>query len=90
MNYVVIHHFIKEGITEEMMQPHVQYLRQLFDQGKLVITGPFLDQKRGGMFILDVEDEEELKTIVENDPAIASGLSTSEVRPYKIVFERGR
>lgn len=88
MNYVVIHHFTKEGITEEMMQPHVQYLKQLFDQGKLVITGPFIDQKRGGMFILDVADEDELKAIVENDPAILSGLATSELRPYKIVFER--
>jgi uncharacterized protein YciI len=88
MEYVVIHHFVKKGITEEMMAPHVEYLRGLFAEGKLVITGPFLDEKRGGMFVLDVEDEKELNKIVDNDPAIVSGLSKSEVRPYKIVFHR--
>ncbi len=88
MNYVVIHHFIKENITEEMMKPHVEYLRGLFDKGKLVITGPFLDGKRGGMFVLDVENEEELNEIVTHDPAILNGTSRSEVRPYRIVFQK--
>ena len=90
MNYVVIHHFTREDITEEMMKPHVAYLKNLFDQGKLVITGPFLDNKRGGMFIIEVENEDELWRIVKNDPAILNGYSTSEVRPYKIIFERIR
>jgi len=88
MNYVVTHHFIKDGITEEMMKPHVEYLKKLLDDGKLVITGPFIDEKRGGMFILDVADKEELDDIVNNDPAIVSGLAKSEVRPYKIVFQK--
>lgn len=88
MNYVVMHNFIKENITEEMMQPHLKYLKNLLDQGKLVITGPFIDEKRGGMFILEVESKEELYEIVNNDPAIISGLAKSEVRPYKIVFQR--
>ncbi len=88
MNYGIIHHFIKEDITEEMMQPHIAYLKKLFDDGKLVITGPFIDQKRGGMFILDVDDQNELKQIVDNDPAITSGLAKSEIRPYKIVFHK--
>jgi len=88
MNYVVTHHFIKDGITEDMIKPHVNYLKELFDKNKLVITGPFIDEKRGGMFILDVTDEKELDEIVNNDPAITSGLARSEVRPYKIVFQK--
>lgn len=88
MNYVVIHHFTREDITEEMMNPHVDFLKTLFDRGKLVITGPFSDERKGGMFILDVASEEELMQIVDSDPAILSGYSTSEIRPYKIVFER--
>jgi uncharacterized protein YciI len=47
-----------------------------------------MDKKKGGMFIVEVENEEELKNIVENDPAIKSGFSSSEERPYKIVFKR--
>lgn len=88
MNYVVIHHFIKENITQEMMIPHVDYLKKLFDNGKLIITGPFLDEKRGGMFVLEVKDEKELSEIVNNDPAITEGLAKSEVRPYRIVFQK--
>lgn len=86
MNFVVIHHFIKENITREMMNPHVDYLKGLFENGKLIITGPFIDEKKGGMFILNVKDEEELHEIVNNDPAIIAGLARSEVRPYMIVF----
>lgn len=88
MNFVVIQHFIKKDITEEMMKPHVEYLKELLDRGKLVITGPFLDEKQDGMYILDVENEEELHEIVNNDPAIINGLSESLIRPYKIVFQR--
>ena len=88
MNFVVIHHFIKENITREMMNPHVDYLKRLFENGKLIITGPFMDEKAGGMFILNVKDEEELHEIVNNDPAIIEGLARSEVRPYLIVFSK--
>ena len=86
MNFVVIHHFVKENITREMMNPHVDYLNGLFLTDKLLITGPFTDEKRGGMFILEVNDEEELHEIVNNDPAIISGLARAEVRPYTIAF----
>jgi uncharacterized protein YciI len=88
MYYVITHHFIKDNIMESDMAPHVEYLKQLLNEGKLLITGPFLDKKRGGMFIVEVEDEEELKTIVKNDPAVRDGFSISEERPYKIVFKR--
>jgi uncharacterized protein len=90
VNYVVTHHFVKDHITEEMTRPHVDYLRTLFKEGKLLITGPFTDQKGGGMFILDVSDEDELHRIVDNDPAITSGISKAETRPYQIVFVRER
>jgi len=88
MNYVIIHHFQKENITEEMMKPHVAYLKKLLDEGKLIITGPFTDEKGGGMFILEVDNEDELTRIVSNDPAISSGISRSEIRPYRIAFSR--
>jgi len=88
MNFVVVHHFQKENITPEMMTPHVAYLKALFDDGKLLMTGPFTDEKRGGMFVLDVKDEQELRDLVNNDPAIIAGLAISEVRPYKIVFSK--
>jgi len=71
------------GITIEMMHPHIKYLISLFERGKLVMTGPFTDKNGGGMFVLEVDSEEEMKEIVNNDPAIIEGLARSEVRPYK-------
>jgi len=88
MNFVITHYFIKDNITEAMMSPHVAYLKELLEQGILIITGPFIDEKRGGMFIVEVKDEEELNLIVNNDPAILSGLARYKARPYKIVFQR--
>jgi uncharacterized protein YciI len=86
MNYVVTHRFIADVITDEAMRPHVEYLRRLFEEGKLLVTGPFTDRSGGGMFILDVSDEDELNRIVDNDPAITSGISEATVRPYQVVF----
>ena len=84
MNYVVTYYFLKEGITKEMMQAHVKYLIGLFEKGKLIMTGPFTDEAAGGMFVLEVESEEEMNKIVNNDPAIMDGFARSEVRPYKM------
>ncbi len=88
MYYVITHHFVKNDVKEEDMIPHVEYLRQLFSEGKLLITGPFTDEKQGGMFIIEVEDESELQKIIENDPAVKNGISVSEARPYKIFFKK--
>lgn len=88
MHYFVILHATKGGLNEEVRGSHVEYLRNLLEEGKLIITGSFLDERRGGMFVLDVEDEKELSEIVNNDPAILSGLAKSKFRPYKILFYR--
>ena len=40
------------------------------------------------MFILDVNDAEELHEIVNNDPAIIEGHARAEIRPYQIVFSK--
>lgn len=88
MHYVVTHHFIKENVSIKMMEPHLEYLKNLFQQNKLVITGPFTDSAGGGMFIIEVESEDELNHIVNNDPAIRDGIAKSEVRPYSIFLQR--
>ncbi|HYX08141.1 MAG TPA: YciI family protein [Bacteroidales bacterium] len=88
MNFVVTQSLKRNDVSEEMMKPHVNYLKELLDRGKLVVTGPFTDDRRGGMFVLEVNDQAEMKEIVNNDPAFKSGYVESEVRPYKIVFER--
>ena len=80
MNYVVIQHFLKEDETADMMKPHnIKYIQKQINEGKIVLTGPFIDEKRGGMFVLDVESEVELNEITNNDPAVVAGILHNEI-----------
>ncbi len=86
MNFAIIQHFSKEDITLEMMQPHIEYIKKQIDNGKIIVSGPFIDDMKGGMFILDVENEEEMQEIVSKDPAVISGLLKNKIRKYNITF----
>ncbi len=83
MNYVVTHYLLNKDTGMDKMLPHIKYLKSLFEKGKLIMTGPYTDKDAGGMFIIEVENEEEMNEIVNNDPAILEGIARSEVRPYK-------
>ncbi len=52
------------------------------------MTGPFIDEKGGGMFVINVEGRKEAEEIVNNYPAIINGLSEAKLRPYKIVMKK--
>jgi len=86
MHYVVTQDFIKANITPELMKPHVAYIHQLMDQGVVVVSGPFADHRRGGMFILEVQDERAAKELADNDPAVTAGILKNEIRLYNLAF----
>ncbi len=88
MYYVVIQEFIKENVTHEMLMPHIEYIHKLIDSGHMVVSGPFSDKRRGGMFILDVGNDDKARELVENDPAVKSGILKSDLRPYNLSFLR--
>lgn len=88
MYFVVTQDFIKTDITQEMMTPHINYMYNLINKGIAVISGPFADNRRGGMFVLEVENEEELKLFIENDPAVVSGILKNDIRPYNLSYVR--
>lgn len=89
MFFTVKQDFIKTEVTDEMMIPHVEYMHKLIDKGVVVVSGPYIDSRRGGMFVLEVDNEEDLKGLVENDPAVMSGILKNEIRPYNLAFVRG-
>lgn len=64
--------FSKDMTLEEraIMQQHVVYWRELLEKGKVIAYGPVLDPAGVyGLAIIDVENEEEAKTYMANDPA---------------------
>lgn len=67
------------SLNKEVIQEHVEHLKELDRQNKLFLCGPFTDYK-GGMVILNVKDLEEAHNIAKADPFIASGCKTYEMR----------
>lgn len=62
---------------------HLANIQRLADEGKLIVAGPFLDDKDlRGIFIFDVETEAEVKELVETDPAIIAGRLRYEIHPW--------
>jgi len=72
--------------SREAVHAHVQYLKALDKNGKLVMCGPFTDYK-GGMVIIKAVDLAEAKQIAESDPFVKQGLRTSEVRSWELSCE---
>lgn len=71
--------------TEEKaaMQAHSVYHQQLMDAKKLILSGPCLDGAFGlGLF--EAESTEDMRQIIENDPAISSGIMAPEWHPFRL------
>lgn len=66
-------------LNEEIIKSHVEHLKKLKSQGKLVLCGPFTDYP-GGMVVFLAEDLAEAINIAKADPFIASGYKSFEIR----------
>lgn len=62
-----------------LVRAHVEHLRALERQGRLVLCGPFSDYP-GGMVVFTAESPEDAKAIAEADPFISSGRKTFTLR----------
>ena len=69
----------EKPINKELIKSHVGHLKELENQGKLVLCGPFTDYP-GGMVIFLAEDLAEAMNIAKSDPFIASGCKSFEIR----------
>lgn len=69
--------------TMRIQEAHLVNIQRLADEGKLIVAGPFLDDKDlRGIFIFDVETEAEVKELVETDLAIQTGRLRYEIHPW--------
>ncbi len=76
-----------ETSDEQIISEHIKHQQELHKAGKLVMGGPFTDGT-GGMAIFEVNSEEEVRKIIENDPAVVSKHYTIEMHPYRIALKR--
>jgi uncharacterized protein YciI len=87
MKYAAIVQYTSDASAIAKARPaHRQYLTGLEEQGRLVISGPFADD-RGGLLVYEAEDPEEVQRLIAADPFAASGVFVSwEIRPWNVVF----
>ncbi|PPK76793.1 uncharacterized protein YciI [Lacrimispora xylanisolvens] len=76
----------QKPLNEELIKEHVEHLKSLKSQGKLVLCGPFSDYP-GGMVVYLADNLEEATSIAKSDPFISSGCKTFEVRTLEVANE---
>jgi uncharacterized protein YciI len=61
----------------------------LYEQGKLIYAGPFLDNC-GGQAILNVSNELEVEEIIANEPATLEQIFVAEIHPCYLLVDSNR
>jgi uncharacterized protein YciI len=71
---------------------HLAHMRRLFDSGALLLGGPAYDG-RSGIALLETPRLDEAAALIEDDPAVGTGLFTYTIRrltPYFDAFDGTR
>lgn len=92
MSWLVIRRPVREEMPfepteeeEQIVAEHFAYLQKLHAERRLVLAGPSpVPGDTFGIDVYDIEDRAELEAILAADPAIARGIMTAEIRPFRI------
>ena len=74
----------------EVWRAHFQRLKRLMEEGVVILVGPTLGRINTGIAVIEAPDEEAARKLMEEDPAIASGIGRGELRPFRVSLMRGR
>ena len=79
-----------QTMTDEervIMQQHVAYWQEFLNTGVMLVFGPVMDPKGGyGLGIVEVENEEHLRSLIDKDPA--AKINTYEFYPMRAVTKK--
>lgn len=71
------------AIINEIQRGHMANINRLAEMGKIVVAGPFGDNGNWrGIFIFDCPTEEEVRELLNTDPAIKAGRLAYEIHPW--------
>ena len=84
---------LTEGPTpteQETVSRHFAYLSDLTEKGVMILVGRTQnnDETTMGIAIFEAEDDETARHIMQNDPAIAGGVMTAVLYPYRVALMR--
>ena len=69
---------------------HFERFQRMLAEGSIILVGPTLGQKNTGIAIFEAPDEDAARAIMNDDPVIAGGFATGELRPFRVSLLRGR
>lgn len=73
----------------EIMGRHAQYWGEIAQRGRIVVYGPVRDDTGAwGLGVIEGQDEDEVRALVDGDPAVTSGMSRMEFGPMLVSIVR--
>ena len=69
---------------------HFARLQRLLADGVVVLVGPTLGPVNTGIMVFEAPDEETAWQIVRDDPTVVEGITTPELRAFRLSLLRGR
>jgi uncharacterized protein YciI len=69
---------------------HLERFERALADGIVILVGPTLGQKNTGIAIFEAPDEDAARRFMDEDPVIAGGFATGELRPFRVSLMRGR
>jgi uncharacterized protein YciI len=69
---------------------HFERLHRLLAEGVMILVGPTLGRINTGIAVFEAPDEDHARRLMEEDPAISSGIARGELRPFSVALLRGR
>ncbi len=75
---------------QEVWGRHWERIKRLDAEGVIVLVGPTLGRHNTGLCVFEAPDEQTARRIMEEDPTIAEGFATGELRPMRVSLLRGR
>ena len=79
-----------EELRLQTRPTHREYLRSLFDAGKLAMSGPWADDT-GAMLIYEAEDMAEAERMLDADPYREAGvIADARIKEWRVVLRRLR
>jgi uncharacterized protein YciI len=82
-----------ETMTDEEREVwgvHFERFQRMLAEGSLILVGPTLGRTNTGIAIFEAPDEAAARRIMDEDPVIAGGFATGELRPFRVSLLRGR
>jgi len=72
--------------TEERVNEHFEYLKELLKKGVLTMAGRF-SEVLIGLVMIEVASREKALDIMREDPAVKSGVFHAELYPWRIALK---